>query len=168
MFCLLFLDFLLSLLLHLQLSEQVGDLEKTSLKFDICFPKCRQFIVIFTLLICWKCDNCTDIFVLIDLCRFLAGVWQDSYMGSCDYFDFPERALITTVVAKLCPTLYNPMDIRLLCPQTSPGKNTGVGCHFLLQGIFPTQRSNPHLLYWQADSVSVSYQGNPHNHCVSH
>ena len=28
----------------------------------------------------------------------------------------------------------------------SPGKNTGVGCHFLLQGIFPTQRSNSHLL----------------------
>ena len=29
----------------------------------------------------------------------------------------------------------------------SPGENTGVGCHFLLQGIFPTQRSNPGLLY---------------------
>ena len=27
------------------------------------------------------------------------------------------------------------------------GKNTGVGCHFLLQGIFPTQGPNPHLLY---------------------
>ena len=27
---------------------------------------------------------------------------------------------------------------RLLCPWDSPGKNTGVGCHFLLQGIFPT------------------------------
>ena len=27
-----------------------------------------------------------------------------------------------------------------------PGKNTGVGCHFLLQGVFPTQGSNPHLL----------------------
>ena len=31
---------------------------------------------------------------------------------------------------------------RLLCPWDSPGKNTGVGCHFLLQGIFPTQGSN--------------------------
>ena len=29
-----------------------------------------------------------------------------------------------------------------LCPRDSPGKNTGVGCHFLLQGIFPTQESN--------------------------
>ena len=32
---------------------------------------------------------------------------------------------------------------RLLCAWDSPGKNTGVGCHFLLQGIFPTQGSNP-------------------------
>ena len=31
-------------------------------------------------------------------------------------------------------------------PQTFPGKNTGVGCHFLLQRIFPTQESNPWLL----------------------
>ena len=35
---------------------------------------------------------------------------------------------------------------RLLCPWDFPGKDTGVGCHFILQGIFPTQRSNPHLL----------------------
>ena len=32
---------------------------------------------------------------------------------------------------------------RLLCPWDSPGKNTGVGCHVLLQGIFPTQGWNP-------------------------
>ena len=31
-----------------------------------------------------------------------------------------------------------------------PGKNTGAGCHFLLQGIFPTQGSYLHLLHWQA------------------
>ena len=31
---------------------------------------------------------------------------------------------------------------RLLCPRDSPGTNTGVGCHFLLRGIFPTQGSN--------------------------
>ena len=34
---------------------------------------------------------------------------------------------------------------RLLCPWNSPGKNTGVGSHFLLQGIFPTQGLKPHL-----------------------
>ena len=31
---------------------------------------------------------------------------------------------------------------RLLCPWDSPGKNTEMGCHFLLQGVFPTQGSN--------------------------
>ena len=44
----------------------------------------------------------------------------------------------------------------LLCSWDFPGKNTGVGCHFLLQGIFLTQGSNPHLLhllYWQVDSL---------------
>ena len=36
---------------------------------------------------------------------------------------------------------------RLLYPWNFPGKNTGVGCHFLLQGIFPNQELNPHLLH---------------------
>ena len=56
-----------------------------------------------------------------------------------------------------CPTLCNPMDCSL--PDSSvhadsPGKNTGVGCHALLQGIFPTQgiKHLLCLLHWQADS----------------
>ena len=39
---------------------------------------------------------------------------------------------------------------RLICPWNFPGKNTGVGCHFLFQGIFLTQGLNLHLLHWQA------------------
>ena len=44
---------------------------------------------------------------------------------------------------------------RLLCPQISPGKNTGVGCHSFLQGIFLTQESNMHLLClnWRCGSL---------------
>ena len=41
---------------------------------------------------------------------------------------------------------YGLLPSRLLCPWDSPGRNTGVGCHFLLQGIFPTQGLNRHLL----------------------
>ena len=37
----------------------------------------------------------------------------------------------------------------------------GVGCHFLLQGIFPTKGSNPYLLHWQAVSLPLSQQGGP-------
>ena len=66
-----------------------------------------------------------------------------------------------------CLTLCNPMDCslpRLLSPRDSPGKNTGVGCHALLQGIFLTQGSNLHLLHllhWQAGSLALVPPGKP-------
>ena len=50
--------------------------------------------------------------------------------------------------------------IIFLCPWNFPGKNSGLGCHFLLQGIFLTQGLNPgllHLLHWQADSLPLSH-----------
>ena len=48
---------------------------------------------------------------------------------------------------------------RLLCPWDFPGKDTGVGCHFLLQGIFPTQGSNPCLLNCRQILCRLSYKG---------
>ena len=53
---------------------------------------------------------------------------------------------------------YELQPIRFLCPWNFPGRNTGVGCHFLPQGIFSTQRWNPHLShlgYWQEDSLPL-------------
>ena len=50
----------------------------------------------------------------------------------------------------------------LLCPWNFPGKRTGVGCHFLLQGIFLTQGLNPSvlcLLHWLADSLPLNHLG---------
>ena len=38
-----------------------------------------------------------------------------------------------------------------------------MGCHFLLQGIFPTQGLNPCLLHWQAEFLPLSHQGSPFN-----
>ena len=49
---------------------------------------------------------------------------------------------------------------RLPCPWDFPGKNTAVGCHVLLQGIFPTQGLNPNflcLLHQQVDSLPLSH-----------
>ena len=65
---------------------------------------------------------------------------------------------------QLCPTLCNPMDRSL--PGSSvqgvePGLNTGVGCHALLQGLFPTQRLNPYLLHWQVGSLPLMPPGKP-------
>ena len=60
--------------------------------------------------------------------------------------------------------------VRLLCPWDFPGKNTGVGCHSLLQGIVPTQSLKPsllHLLHWQADSLPLPHLGSPRYCCCS-
>ena len=61
------------------------------------------------------------------------------------------------LVTKLCPTLLQPHGLspaRLLCPWDFPGKNTGVGYHFLLHRIFSTQELNSCPLHWQEDSLS--------------
>ena len=55
-------------------------------------------------------------------------------------------------VTKSWTQLSNWTELRLLCPWNFWGKNTGLDCHFLLQGFFPNQESNPHLLcmlYWR-------------------
>ena len=62
---------------------------------------------------------------------------------SCLEIKFKETSVCSVVQSH--PTC-DPMDrspTRLLCPWDFPAKNAGVGCHFLLQGIFPTQGWNP-------------------------
>ena len=60
--------------------------------------------------------------------------------------------------AQSCPTLWDPTDCSLpgSSPWYSPDEKTGMDCHFLLQGIFLTQRSNCLLLHWQADSLLLT------------
>ena len=69
----------------------------------------------------------------------------------------------THVCAQSCPTLCNLMNRSP--PGSSlhgiPDKNTGVGCHLLFQGTFPTQGSNMCLLYQQMDSLPLSCHGSP-------
>ena len=65
----------------------------------------------------------------------------------------------------VCLTLYDLMDCSLPGSTVQgifQAKNTEVGCHFLLQGIFPTQGLNLHLLQWQADSLPLSHLGSPY------
>ena len=77
------------------------------------------------------------------------------------------RVCVHTCVCSVMSSSLQPYGLRparLLCPWNLPGKNTGVGCHFLLQSIFQTQGSNPclsHLLHWQADSLPLSHLGSP-------
>ena len=86
------------------------------------------------------------------------------------------------LVAQLCPLFVTPWavhPVRLLCPWDSPGKNTRVGCHFLLQGIFPTQELNPGLLHCRMilyySAMDFPHKGSPslldcpiHGHITVH
>ena len=56
---------------------------------------------------------------------------------------------------------YGLQPASLLCPCDSPGKNTRVGCHSLLQGIFLTEGSNPDLLHCRQILYSLNHQGSP-------
>ena len=71
---------------------------------------------------------------------------------------------VLCLVAQSCSTLCNPMDCRWPSSsvhEDSPGKNTGVGCHALLQGIFPTQGLNPGLLHCRQILYCLRHQGSP-------
>ena len=61
-----------------------------------------------------------------------------------------------------CVRPHGLLPAGLLRPWDSLGKKTGVGCHFLLQGVFPTQGSNLSLLgllHWQAASLPLRHLG---------
>ena len=68
---------------------------------------------------------------------------------------------VVCLVTQLCPTLCNSIDCSLSgfsVHGDSPGKNAEVDCHFLLQGIFPTQRLNPGLPHCRRILYCLSHQ----------
>ena len=73
-------------------------------------------------------------------------------------------SVVLCLISQSCLTLFNPMDSSppgSSVHRDSPGKNTGVGCHALLQGIFPIQGSNPGLLHCRKILYHLSHQGSP-------
>ena len=74
------------------------------------------------------------------------------------------RPVLCAVLSHPVVSLCNPMDCSppgSSVHRDSPGKNTGVSCHALLQGIFPTQGSNLCLPYYQAESLPLHHLGSP-------
>ena len=59
------------------------------------------------------------------------------------------------------PLQYSFLENSMDSPWDFPGKNTGVGSHSLLQGIFPTQGLNPGLPHCRQILYQLSYQGSP-------
>ena len=106
-------------------------------------------------------------------------LYQLSYQGSPVHRVRPEILPLSSIppflshctyseVAQSCLTLCDPMDTRLLRPWDSLGKSTGVGCHFLLQGFFPTQGSDPGLPHCRQMLYRLSHQRSDDNfnHCI--
>ena len=78
------------------------------------------------------------------------------------------RHAVLCLVTQLCPTLCDPMDGSppgFSVHGDSPGKNTGEGCHALLEGIFLTQELNWGLLHCRWILYQQSYQGSPCSRC---
>ena len=102
------------------------------------------------------------------------GIKPGSLALQADFFFFfflPDSAMReaqkedkVSEIAQLCLTLCDPIDCsltRFLHPWDFPGKNTGVGNHFLLQEIFPTQGLNPGLLHCRQTLYCLSHWGSP-------
>ncbi|CAM9524722.1 unnamed protein product [Rangifer tarandus platyrhynchus] len=94
-------------------------------------------------------------------CSWLQPLWSSSVLTlgkrwSCfidclsvwmTFLMFPHCVCVCSVMSdSLTPRI---IIYWLLCPWDFPGKNTGVGCHFLLQEVFLIQGSNPGLLHWR-------------------
>ena len=106
------------------------------------------------------------------ICRSLdrqkASFREKGYMYMCGW-GFPGSTSGNKHISVSCSVLSDSLQphdlysIRLLCPWDALGKNTGVGCPFLLQGIFPTQGSNPGLLHWRQILYRLNHRGNSAN-----
>ena len=87
--------------------------------------------------------------------------WMEFTLKSISSYNFVCMSFLFS--CSVCLTFCNPVDCSP--PGYSvwdfPGKNTGVGCHFLLPGIFLTQGSNLRLLHWQVSYLPLSHQGSP-------
>ena len=76
------------------------------------------------------------------------------------------ECVVLCLVIQSSPLLCNPMDCSLpgsSAHEDSPGKNIGVGCHALLQAIFPIQGSKPRSPTLWADSLPPELPGKPKN-----
>ena len=83
--------------------------------------------------------------------------WTKWYKRNTKYY-------VLCLFAQSCPTLFDPMDYSRPGSSVhgdSPGKNPGVGCHALLQGIFPNQGLNPGLPHSRWILYHLSHEGSP-------
>ena len=91
-------------------------------------------------------------------CLSAPNIWSHSSWVSLVPKHLPLQEYLCCLATKSCLTFLWPHGLeptRFLCPWDFPGKNTRLGCHFLLQGTFQTQGLNIPPLHWQADSLPL-------------
>ena len=118
---------------------------------------------------------------VINACHQVSPASRGGEMGSTFCWKGPQGmfVLLVCVCVCVCMSVLScvwlfatqwTVAIRPLCPLTSPGKNTGVGGHSLLQGIFLIQGLNPRLLsllHWQAGSLPLASPGKPQSYMTA-
>ena len=103
---------------------------------------------------CAELLNCKIFEILQEAQQLIERYWTPTL--------FSTIRVLQVLADQSCPTLCDPMEpTSLLCPWSSPGKNTRVCCHFLLQGILMTLGSNPDLLHCRQ---ILYHQSPPGNH----
>ena len=110
----------------------------------------------------WLSTKCSYANFLLFVCLKYS-ILNFSFMQQLSVTLFPSATIWFRIhcccvsVDKLCLTICEPIDCCL--PWDFLDKNTGVNCHFHLQGLFSTQVLNQYLLHWQEDSLPLSDQG---------
>ena len=111
---------------------------------------------------------CVCVCVCVSVCVALAGdgggrevlMYQQRDHIRTTFYPRPKILLyVHNIILKQESSMIIPR--RLLCPWDSPDKNTGVGSHSLLQGIFLTQGWNPSLPYCRQILYHLGHEGNP-------
>ena len=98
--------------------------------------------------------------------KFLCIIWSSGHFLThiLMHYTYGHTHVKWSVSLSFMPDSLQPhglQPIRLLSPWDFPGKDTGVGCYFLLLGIFLTQGPNSCLLHGQLSSLLLSQQGSP-------
>ena len=108
----------------------------------------------------WLSRKCTMAFIFCYTHLALNTKSRDANQSVC-----PVRACVlsNSIMSLWCWLCVTPWTVahQAPCPWDPPGKNTGVGCHSLLQGIFPIQGLNPCLLHGEVDSFPLAPPGKP-------
>ena len=119
--------------------------------------------------VCWVAQLCPTLCNPLDcspLGSFVHGIFQAKNWSG---LPFPSQGggliesilLIYAQSLQLCLTLCDPVNCRLLCPWVSPGKNTGVGCHALLEVLLLHCRWILHQLSHQGSPVILEWVASP-------